>query len=171
MSDKKKSKHNNIAQTIGNFYHYYVVVDKLFELEENEKIIIEVFGDITRADKNGKVFIENYEIKHHESNNELNYANEDFWKTLKNWINDIKNYQEDTKLILHTTSKLHKDLDNYEIKNEEEKISLLKDWKNKTTNKKILEHQEEIFRNEENLKFILNKILFMPEQVDYLNIK
>ena len=74
MNDKKKSKHNNISQTIGNFYHYYVVVDKLFELEENEKIIIELHGDITRASKNGKVFIDNYEIKHHESNNELNYT-------------------------------------------------------------------------------------------------
>lgn len=171
MSDKEKSKHNNIAQTIGNFYHYYVVVDKLFELEENEKIIIELNGDITRASKNEQVFIENYEIKHHESNNELNYANEDFWKTLKNWINDIQKYQENTKLILYTTSTLHKDLDNFENKNTEEKISLLKDWKNKTTNKKILEHHEVIFKNEENLKSILNKVLFKSKQVDYLNIK
>ena len=97
MSEIKQSKHNNISPTIGNFYHYYIVVDKLFELEENEKIIIELHGDITRASKNEKVFIENYEIKHHESDNELNYANEDFWKTLKNWINDIENYQKDTK--------------------------------------------------------------------------
>ena len=171
MNDKKKSKHNNISQTIGNFYHYYVVVDKLFELEENEKIIIELHGDITRASKNEKVFMDNHEIKHHESNNELNYTNEDFWKTLKNWINDIQNYQEDTKLILHTTSTLYKDLDNFENKDTEEKISLLKDWKNKTTNKKNLEHQEVIFENEEKLKSILNKILFKSEQVDYLNIK
>ncbi len=171
MSNKKKSNHSNISQTIGNFYHYYVVVNKLFELKENEKIIIELFGDITRVTKNEKIFIENYEIKHHESENELNYANEDFWKTLKNWINDNENYHENTKLILHTTSTLHKDLDNFENKNTEEKISLLKDWKNKTTNKKILEHHEVIFKNEENLKSILNKVLFKSKQVDYLNIK
>ncbi|MDO8609502.1 MAG: hypothetical protein Q7R95_03055 [bacterium] len=171
MSEIKQSNHSNIPQTIGNFYHYYIVVDKLFELEENEKIIIELHGDITRVSKNEKVFIENCEIKHHEADNELNYTNEDFWKTLKNWINDIENYQKDTKLILHTTSKLHKGLDNFEIKKVEEKIYLLKDWKSKTKNKKILEHQQVIFRNEENLKFILNKVLFKSEQVDYVNIK
>lgn len=171
MDKIKQSNHSNISQTIGNFYHYYVVVDKLFELEENEKIIIELFGDITRISKNEKVFIENYEIKHHESNNELNYANEDFWNTLKNWIKDIENYQKDTKLILHTTSKLHKDLDNFETKNIEEKIHLLKTWKTKTKNKQIIEYQKDIFQDDEKLKFILNKVVFRSKEVDYLNIK
>lgn len=171
MDKIKQSNHSNIPQTIGNFYHYYIVVDKLFELEENEKIIIELFGDITRASKNEKVFIENYEIKHHESNNELNYANEDFWNTLKNWIKDIENYQKDTKLILHTTSKLHKDLDNFETKKIEEKINLLKIWKTKTKNKQIIEHQKDIFQDDEKLKSILKKVVFRSKQVDYLNIK
>lgn len=171
MESIKQSNHGNISQTIGNFYHYYIIVDKLFELEENEKIIIELYGDITRASKSEKVFIENYEIKHHESKNELNYANEDFWKTLKNWVNDIKNYQQDTKLILYTTSKLHKDLDAFENKTTDERLAILNNWKIRTQNKKILEHQEIIFRSEKNLKFILDKVLFKSEQVDYLNVK
>lgn len=166
-----RSKHDNIAQTIGNFYHYLVVVDKLFELEKNEKIIIEIHGDITKVNVNENFFLENYEIKHHESDNELNYANEDFWKTLKNWINDIDNYQDDTKLILHTTSKLHSDFNDFETKNIKEKINLIDNWKSKTTNKKILEHHKTIFKNPTTLASILNKMIFSSEQIDYSNIK
>ena len=57
MSTIDKSRHNNTSQTKENFYQYYIVIDKLFDLNEGEQIIIEVHGDITRAKKAENIFI------------------------------------------------------------------------------------------------------------------
>ncbi len=166
-----KSKHNNISQTIGNFYHYYVVIDKLFELNEGEQIIIEIHGDITRAKKTENIFIENYEIKHHESDNTLNYANEDFWKTLKNWVNDFDKYQEDTKLILYTTSSLDDDFKDFDDKTVKEKVVWLRALSRKTKNIQIKGHCNVIFKDPNKLESILNKIIILAEQSNYTTIE
>ncbi len=171
MNNINKSKHNNISQTIGNFYHYYVVIDKLFDLNEGEQIIIEVHGDITRAKKAENIFIENYEIKHHESGNALNYANEDFWKTLKNWVNDFDKYQKDTKLILYTTSSLDDNFKDFDTKTIEEKAAYLKDLSNKTDNIKIKAHCNVFFKDSNKLESILNKIIILAEQPNYMKIE
>lgn len=172
MNMINKSRHNNISQTMGNFYHYYVVIDKLFDLNEGEEIIIEVHGDITRAKKAGNIFIENYEIKYHESDNILNYANEDFWKTLKNWVNDFDKYQEDTVLTLYTTSSLGDDL-KCSVDNEtpEKKIAYLKYLSSKTKNKEIETHCKVIFNDSNKLKSTINKIKFLTGQPSYIEIE
>lgn len=171
MNTINKSRHNNISQTMGNFYHYYIVIDKLFDLNEGEQIIIEVHGDITRAKKAENIFIENYEIKHHESENTLNYANEDFWKTLKNWVDDHDKYQEDTKLILYTTSSLDDDFKDFDDKTVKEKVVWLRALSSKTKNTQIKGHCDVIFKDSNKLESILNKIIIFPEQPDYMKIE
>lgn len=165
------STHNSLAQQIGNIYHYYIVVDKLFSLEDGQKLIVEVYGDITKASIYNTIFLENYEIKHHEGNDELSYSSEDFWKTIKNWINDSDKYSDQTKLILCTTSKLNSDLLNFESKTEEKKIELLQSWQTLTTNKKIQEHTKTIFADENILKKVLSKINFIQKHDDFSAIK
>lgn len=165
------SEHNNIPSTIGNFYHYLVVVDKLFDLKENQKIIIEVYGDITKATIDTELFLENIEVKYHQDENTLNYANEDFWKTIKNWVKDIGKYNDKTKLILDTTSILGIDLKNNHIKTVDEKLNTINIWKEKTGNKKIRSHFKKIFEDEEILKKVLDKVLFVSNKIDYLDKK
>lgn len=156
---------------MGNFYHYYIVIDKLFDLNEGEQIIIEVHGDITRAKKAENIFIENYEIKHHESANVLNYANEDFWKTLKNWVNDFDKYQEDTALILYTTSSLDDNFKDFDSKTVKEKAAYLRGLSTKTDNIKINAHCDLIFKNSDKLESTLNKITILAGQPNYMTIE
>lgn len=165
------AKHNNIDPTIGNFYHYCIVVDKLFDLKENEKLVIEVDGDLTKVRINDNFFIENHEIKHHKDSNKLNYSNVDFWNTIKNWIENFDSYSSDTKLILHTTSTSDKDLENFDKKTKIEKLRILTDWKEKTKNTEINNLFNFIFKNKTKLKSLLQKIQFESDQVNYNSIR
>jgi len=165
------SNHNNIPSTIGNFYHYLIVINKLFYLKENQKIIIEVNGDITIAKIDNSTFLENYEIKYHQDDNKLNYANEDLWKSIKNWVQDVDNYDESTRLILYTTSSLDDELIDFNRISIDERLELLKKWKQKTKNKNILSHVEIIFKNESKLKKVLEKIDLVSNKIDYQDKK
>jgi len=98
-----KIKQNALSQKMGDIYHYYVAIKLLLEKNNWDKCEIEQLGDIALLDKNGKQ-IYNIEVKHHESKNELKVYEEEFLKTLSNWF-DIRNlFNENTKLILMTTS-------------------------------------------------------------------
>lgn len=164
------STHNNIPATKGNFYHYYLVIDKLFDLEENQKIMIEVAGDTTKSTIDGK-FLENIEVKYHQGKNELKYSNVDFWRSIKNWVKDVDQYSEDTKLILQTTSLLHSDLINFNDKTIGEKVKLIEEWKSLTDNTKISEDYDFIKTRSGQLEKVLNQIIFVSEQIDYSSMK
>lgn len=165
------AKHNNIDPTIGNFYHYCIVVDKLFDLKENEKLVIEVDGDLTKVRINDTFFIENYEIKHHKGSTKLNYSNVDFWNTIKNWIENFDSYSSSTKLILHTTSTSDKDLVNFDKKTKIEKLKIFTDWKEKTKNAEINNLFSIIFKSRTKLKNLLQKIQFESDQVKYNSVR
>jgi len=164
------SGHNNIPATKGNFYHYYLVINKLFDLEVNQKIMIEVAGDITKATIDNELFLENIEVKYHEGKNELNASNVDFWKSLRNYVNDVDKYTSNTKLILQTTSTLHSDLISFDNKTLEEKLLLLDGWSKDTKNKEIISHYEFIISQKDALSKILNQIVFVSEHINYSEI-
>jgi len=165
------SSHNNIPATKGNFYHYYLVIDKLFDLEKNQKIMIEVAGDITKATIDNEQFLENIEVKYHQGENELKYTNVDFWKSIKNWVKDIDKYSSNTKLILHTTSTLHPNLLNFNDKTIDERLELIEEWKLHTDNTEILGYYNFIKSKIETLRRVLNQIIFVSEQIDYSDVK
>lgn len=165
------AKHNNIDPTIGNFYHYCIVVSKLFLLKKNEKLVIEVYGDLTKVRINDNYFLENYEIKHHKDSNTLNYSNIDFWKTIKNWVENVDSYSSDTKLILYTTSTKDESLLNFNKKTKDEKLNLLTDWKDKTKNSEINDLNKTIFKNKTKLKNVLSKIQFETDMVKYEKVR
>lgn len=98
-----KIKQNALSQKMGDVFHYYVAIKCLLENNNWNKCQIEQSGDITLFDQDDKQ-IYNIEVKHHESKNELKIYEEEFLKTLSNWF-DIRNlFNENTKLILITTS-------------------------------------------------------------------
>ncbi|MGE4511081.1 MAG: hypothetical protein AB7D43_08275 [Sulfurimonadaceae bacterium] len=99
----KKIKQNALSQKMGDVFHYYVAIKLLLDNNSWNKCQIEQSGDIALFDQDDKQ-IYNIEVKHHESKNELKVYEEEFLKTLSNWF-DIRNlFNENTKLILMTTS-------------------------------------------------------------------
>ncbi|MDX9900530.1 MAG: hypothetical protein RBT22_03430 [Aliarcobacter sp.] len=102
-----KIKQNSLSQQMGNVYHYYVAIKLLLENNNWSKCEVEKLGDIALIDKNNKQIF-NIEVKHHIEKNELKVYEEEFLKTLSNWF-DIRNlFDENTKLILMTTSTISK---------------------------------------------------------------
>lgn len=100
-----KIKQNALPQKTGDIFHYYVAVKLLLDNNSWSKCQIEQSGDIALLDKDDKQ-IYNIEVKHHNDINELKVYEEEFLKTLSNWF-DIKNlFNENTKLILMTTSNI-----------------------------------------------------------------
>lgn len=98
-----KLKQNALSQKMGDVFHYYVAIKLLLDNNSWNKCQIEQSGDIALFDQDDKQ-IYNIEVKHHESKNELKVYEEEFLKTLSNWF-DIRNlFEENTKLILMTTS-------------------------------------------------------------------
>lgn len=98
-----KIKQNALSTKMGDIYHYYLAIKLLLENNNWIRCEIEKFGDIALIDKNNKQIF-NIEVKHHIGKNELKIYEEEFLKTLSNWF-DIRNlFDENTKLILMTTS-------------------------------------------------------------------
>ncbi|MEN7435279.1 hypothetical protein AAGV27_08455 [Bacillus velezensis] len=96
-----KQKNDDTKTKLGDIYHYYIVLDYCLELQENETILVEKYGDISiESDEKSK----NIEVKHHQGVHRLSDRHLDFWKTLKNWVKYHQNMQGFKKLILYTTS-------------------------------------------------------------------
>ncbi|MDN4084091.1 ABC-three component system protein [Paenibacillus polymyxa] len=102
MSPKTTKQKNDDTKTkLGDIYHYYVVLAYCLELEENETILVEKYGDISiLSDEDSK----NIEVKRHQDEHILSDRHLDFWKTLRNWVTYHQNMRDFKKLILYTTS-------------------------------------------------------------------
>lgn len=102
VSDKMANQKNDDTKTkLGDIYHYYVVLNHCLELQENETILVEKYGDISIVSSENS---QNIEVKRHENEHLLNERNIDFWKTLRNWMTYHQNMRNFKKLILYTTS-------------------------------------------------------------------
>jgi len=128
-----KIKQNALPQKMGDIFHYYVAIKLLLSNNSWNICQIEQSGDIALFDQYNKQ-IYNIEVKHHESQNELKIYEEDFLKTLSNWF-DIKNlFNENTKLILMTTSTILSDnpLQHWNLFNSDKKYKTIQE--NQTKN-------------------------------------
>lgn len=112
--------HDSRDSKRGDFYQpliailYALTKPNLFHFE---KLTIEHEGDVSF---DNKIQIES---KHHKNGNSLGDTNEEFWKSLYNWLNQKKNFEE---LVLHTTSHFPK-----------KGISKLKKWNDTTVDGRI----------------------------------
>ncbi len=107
MQPNIKIKQNSLPQKMGDVYHYYVAVKLMLDNNDWDKCLIEQYGDIVLLDSDGHQIF-NIEVKHHEEKKELKIYEEEFQKTLSNWF-DIKDlFNENTRLVLMTSSLVSK---------------------------------------------------------------
>ncbi|KLE06521.1 hypothetical protein AF78_03075 [Aliarcobacter butzleri L353] len=154
-----KIKQNALSTKMGDIYHYYLAIKLLLENNNWGKCEIEKLGDIALIDKNNKQIF-NIEVKHHIEKNELKIYEEEFLKTLSNWF-DIRNlFDENTKLILMTTSTISQDnpLRHWNQYDSNKKYKTLQEnqtQKNGTTYVNMVKYFHKINKNVGELKKVL----------------
>ena len=100
-------------------YQFLVALEKCFEMQDDESIWIERYGDVTNS--NG----EQIEVKDYQK--DLTDLDHNVWKTLKNWLDDgfdISYYHSFVLLTTQTVSKTSNFL-TWNQKNKEEKLEIL----------------------------------------------
>lgn len=100
-------------------YQFLVALEKCFEMQDDESIWIERYGDVTNS--NG----EQIEVKDYQK--DLTDLDHNVWKTLKNWLDDGFNISYYHSFVLLTTqivSKTSRFL-NWNQKSKEEKLKIL----------------------------------------------
>lgn len=92
------AKNNAALSQLGNLYQYLMVLKICLEAPAGAIINLEQLGDITTADYQ-------YEIKHHDNpEHVLVDTHVDFWKTLKNWVDNYDLLKTFSNLVLLTSS-------------------------------------------------------------------
>lgn len=100
-------------------YQFLVALEKCFEMQDNESIWIEKYGDVTNSTG------EQIEVKDYQK--DLTNLDHNVWKTLKNWLDDgfdVSYYHSFVLLTTQTVSKTSKFLD-WNQKSKEEKLEIL----------------------------------------------
>ena len=100
-------------------YQFLIALEKCFEMQDNESIWIEKYGDVTSS--SGMQI----EVKDYQKN--LTDLDHNVWKTLKNWLHDnfkATNYKNLILLTTQTISKSSKFID-WNTKNKDEKYRIL----------------------------------------------
>ena len=100
-------------------YQFLIALEKCFEMQDEESIWIEKYGDVTSS-----IGVQ-IEVKDYQKN--LTDLDHNVWKTLKNWLDDNFDATKYKNLILLTTqtiSKSSKFID-WNTKNKDEKYQIL----------------------------------------------
>ena len=125
-------------------YQFLVALEKCFEMQNDESIWIEKYGDVTNS--NG----EQVEVKDYQKN--LTDLDHNVWKTMKNWLADGFDVSYYHSLILSTTqtiSSTSKFID-WNNKNKDEKLEILNSISQKYTEQK---------KKDETTQKLLNNVL------------
>ena len=91
----KKVSHDATASTRATIGQLCVGLLKCYEMKPGQKVSIEELGDVT-IDSEQQVEVKFYK-------GALTDGHLNFWKTLKNWVNDTYNADSYASLVLHTT--------------------------------------------------------------------
>lgn len=162
--DEQKHLLNDATDKVKGFlYQFYIALKYCFELNQNEKLFIEKFGDVT-IDNLSQIEVKDY-------NNPLTDAHDNLWNTLYNWCSDSFDAIQYKNLILLTTQQIGKKskLNGWNNKNMTDKLSVIisiaqdyceknKEPKTDATTSKIRKMSKIISdENQEKLKTILDK--------------
>lgn len=167
INDKKPSNTAAFSQ-LGNLYQYLVALECCLELPEGQIVNIEQFGDITHADFQ-------YELKHHKDPNHiLSDTHIDFWKTIRNWVDNRKILLSYGNLILLTSSIVKDDslVGEWNRIDSQERLERMITLRNQIQSsgkeyKTIRKHVERVFDfsgdyEEKNLVEVVSKITIKP---------
>ena len=125
---------NNSTSTIKGFiYQFLVALKKCFELQENETVYIETFGDISIL---GKGDTEQIESKFYKK--DLTDTDHNVWNTLNNWLKEEFPLESFSSLVLLTTQKIKSTSAwfGWNDKNTANKLVTLKDIANRYSKRK-----------------------------------
>ncbi len=119
-------RNDDTKTKLGDIFHYYLVLEQCLNLQENESIVVETYGDISIVSENDSA---NMEIKQHLNEHYLSDRHIDFWKSLKNWVENHENMKQFKSLVLFTTSKISATsrLADWNKKSSSERLCILKD--------------------------------------------
>lgn len=163
MEEQKHLLNDATDKVKGFLYQFYIALKYCFELNQNEKLFIEKFGDVT-IDNLSQIEVKDY-------NNPLTDAHDNLWNTLYNWCSDSFDAIQYKNLILLTTQQIGKKskLNGWNNKNMTDKLSVIisiaqdyceknKEPKTDATTSKIRKMSKIISdENQEKLKTILDK--------------
>lgn len=120
-----RAKNDATLNKLGDIYQYYIALFECFKMKENDKVLIEVRGDVSKVSK-----IDSFqmEVKHHIGDDIINERNKDLWNTLKNWYKEYDRIKDFDNLIFFTTSDILETSPFYkwELKSTKEKLKTLK---------------------------------------------
>ncbi len=125
-------------------YQFLVALEKCFEMQNDESIWIEKYGDVTNSSG------EQLEVKDYQK--DLTDLDHNVWKTMKNWLADGFDVSYYHSLILSTTqtiSSTSKFID-WNNKNKDEKLEILNSISQKYTEQK---------KKDETTQKLLNNVL------------
>lgn len=111
-------------------YQFLIALEKCFEMQNDESIWIEKYGDVTNSSG------EQVEVKDYQKN--LTDLDHNIWKTLKNWLDDgfdVSHYHSLILLTTQTISPTSKFID-WNNKNKDEKLEILNSIKKEFDEKK-----------------------------------
>lgn len=112
-------KHDSTKTFKPIIYQFLVALEKCFEMQNDESVWIEKYGDVTNS--NG----EQIEVKDYQK--DLTDLDHNVWKTMKNWLDDgfdITYYHSLILLTTQTISPTSKFID-WNSKNKDEKLKIL----------------------------------------------
>lgn len=148
---------------MGDIFQYYIALLDCFNMGMNDKLQIEVNGDVSVIAELSKNSFQK-EVKHHLGKKRFGDRDVDFWKTLFNWYIQYDRITNFTNLVLYTTASISSS-------------SPFNDWNNKKAKDKILllksigdvhKEKEETFR--EYYNNIFDKTLYDENKLlDILN--
>lgn len=167
----KKNSTDNTLKMLGFHYQYLIVIDyALSTTSEEDTILIEKVGDFSTNQ-------EIVEIKHHtDSNHILSNNHIDFWKTLSNFKNKLKDIREYEykRLILLTTSIIKEDSSfyNWNNKKADEKLRVLENIKSSGIPDGIEKYVSNIFTfdnaySKDDLKYLLKMFIINENHLDF----
>lgn len=150
-------KNDATLKQLGVEYQKLIALEKCLNASENENIYIECLGDVADDE-------ESMEIKHHVGNHNLISNSEDFWKTLKNYVEEFSIINTFSKLTLFTTSKIPSTsiFFEWEKKSVKEMLNVIKDHTPSETAKPFYEKVANAEKVE--LESILSKFEIMSNQ-------
>lgn len=111
---------------LGDLFQYYIALKDCFSMQANDKLQIEVNGDVSIiSNMNNKSF--QREVKHHLGKKKLNERDIDFWKTLSNWYVEYDRITQFSNLNLYTTATISSESLFYKWNDKEaiDKLSIL----------------------------------------------
>lgn len=96
-----RQKNDDTLTKLGDIFHYLIVLEHCLDLKENEIIVVERYGDLSIESTE---LSKNMEVKNHIKQKNFLDRDVEFWKTLKNWMENYRDVKRFNKLILLTTS-------------------------------------------------------------------